>query len=228
LGRRSPILIALQGVDGTGKSTQAALLATRLSALGLPTVVIWNRWTPYVVGLVRSAAHGIAGRAEKRHPAQEANDTVAAAVAGRPVLAYVFSRVAWLEYLVQTRWRLLTQGHGASVIVLDRYVADMVVDRARRLGWSNDRIAREAQRAYRRGYPRPDLTIFLDLSLSAVMQRRPDEQPRALEERSELYRRIAGLLGAPVIEAEGSIEFVAERVWEMVEASVSAGRQARQ
>lgn len=227
MGRRSPILVALQGVDGTGKSTQAALLATKFSTLGLSTVVIWNRWTPYAVGLVRGVAHKMVGGRGVRNHAEEPSDTVAKAVAGRPVVAYLFSQVSWLEYLVQTRWRLSRLGHGASVVVLDRYVADMVVDRARRLGWSNDRIAREVRLAYRRGYPKPDLTIFLDSPLSAVMQRRPDEQPRTLEERSALYRRVAGLLGAPIIDAEGSIESVAERVWETVHASGIVERQAQ-
>jgi thymidylate kinase len=227
MGRRRPTLVALHGVDGTGKSTQATVLAERLSTLGLPTVVIWNRWTPYVVGLVRSVARRMVRKTGPWNPEERASDTVARAVAGRPAVADLFSRVSWLEYLVQTRWRLLRLGRGASVIVLDRYVADMVVDRARRLGWGNDRIAREVQLAYRRGYPRPELTIFLDSPLSTLVQRRPEEQPRTLEERAALYRRVAGLLGAPIVDAEGSIESVAERIRETVDASGIIERQAR-
>jgi|WetSurMetagenome_2_1015567.scaffolds.fasta_scaffold81159_2 thymidylate kinase len=224
MGRRSPALITLHGVDGTGKSTQAALLAERLSGLGLPTVVIWNRWTPHVVGLVRRAVGGILGKRGPAEREEQVADVVAEAVAQRPAVAYLFSRVAWLEYLVQTRWRLLRHGRGARVIVMDRYVADMVVDRARRLGWSDERIAREVALAYRRGYPKPVLNVFLDSPLATVVARRPEELPRALEERSQLYRRAAGALEAPIVDAAGTIDTVAGRIWEIVDASaITAG-----
>jgi thymidylate kinase len=103
--------------------------------------------------------------------------------------------------------------------VLDRYVADMVVDRTRRLHWSDQQIARQIGFAYRTGFPRPDLTIILDCSLAVVVARRPDENPQVLEERAALYRRVAAIIAAPIVDAGQPVERVAEDVWQIVAAN---------
>ncbi len=221
MARRERTIIVFCGGDGTGKSTQAKLLVDHLNETGAPAAVIWNRWEPRVVGLVMKTARRISGLAHSSQAGEEVGDQVASAVASRPVVAQVFSRVSWFEYLMQTRSRLLRQGRGAHVVVFDRYVVDMVVDRARRLGWSDAYIAAELERAYRRGFPRPAVSIFFDAPPAVLVERRPEERPQGLAERSALYARVAKLLGAPVVNTADSIESTAERIWEIVKSGAA-------
>ena len=54
--RPASSLVVLSGLDGSGKSTQTALLAERLGADGIPAAVLWNRWKPFLsAGVIRLA-----------------------------------------------------------------------------------------------------------------------------------------------------------------------------
>ena len=209
-------MIAICGADGSGKSTQAAMLTARLDESGVKAVRLWNRWTPWAVGAARAATRSVLSR-QRVKSRDERSDELARAVATRPLLAEVFAMAAWLEYLVQTWWRLTRCAAGSDVVVVDRYVADMVVDRARRLHWSESRMRREINLAYRLGFPAPVLTVFLDAPFEALCQRRPDENPRALMERAELYRRLARALDAPVLEGTEPEACINEELWRLLE-----------
>ena len=221
MARKKRMLVAFCGGDGTGKSTQAAFLAERLCEAGMPAVVVWNRWEPRLIGLVVRSARWLS---EWRNPSgseKQSADQVAHAVSQRPFIARAFSQLSWLEYLIQTRWRLLRRSRSAHVVILDRYVVDMAVDRARRLGWSDGYMADQIERAHRRGFPRPVLNNFFTAPASVLVKRRPEERFQVLQERSAIYKRVAELLEAPIVDAGDSIPAVAERVWDILQSCVA-------
>ncbi|MCK4549518.1 MAG: hypothetical protein KAU49_05095, partial [Candidatus Krumholzibacteria bacterium] len=49
-------MLVLSGLDGTGKSTQAEILAGRLADQGVETSTIWNRWSPAITAPLISMA----------------------------------------------------------------------------------------------------------------------------------------------------------------------------
>ncbi|MDI5940466.1 MULTISPECIES: thymidylate kinase [unclassified Micromonospora] len=143
---RRPVLIALVGVDGSGKTTQARALARRLTARGVPATYfenaggrpLWNR-------LARSVGRpdGVALFGRTLYPVVEA--TVRAAAMGRALL-----------------WSWAT----GRTAVLDRWTyCQYVIMRAR-----GDRGGRAVRAAYRM-FPAPTVVCFLAVA-PEVAQRR--------------------------------------------------------
>ncbi|MDR1043547.1 MAG: dTMP kinase [Candidatus Adiutrix sp.] len=115
IGLRAPGLnrgffIALEGLDGAGKSTQARLLAGALSALGLRPLSVKEPgdgpWGRKIKALARAGRQGLSPGEELNYFVRDRAEDVAenigpALLAGRPVLAdrYILSNVAYQSAL---------------------------------------------------------------------------------------------------------------------------------
>jgi dTMP kinase len=159
---RRGVLITLEGVDGCGKSTQAALLCERLAACGLP------------VG--PSDAPGTVIREPGATPAGEAI---------RDVLLHGPSRIApWTEALLYAAARaelvqtvLLPELAAGRVLVLDRFVDSSLAYQgfARTLGV--DEVLAANQPALQGLLP--DLTIVIDVDPLVGLARAGGEEGNA-------------------------------------------------
>ena len=118
-------------------------------------------------------------------------------------------------------------------VVSDRYFHSGIVYSAAK---HNPSLSLSWARAPERGLPRPDMVVFLDLTPEEASRRggwggevyeRAEMQRRV----RELFRGLGGVEGAEVegverdgdvmvVDAGGSVEEVAERIWEVVEGRV--------
>lgn len=152
--KRRGVLITLEGVDGCGKSTQAALLCERLAARGLP------------VG--PASAPGSVIREPGATPAGEAI---------RNVLLHGPSRMApWTEALLYAAARaelvetvLLPELETGRVLVLDRFLDSSLAYQGFARGLGVDEVL-AANRPGLRGLL-PDATIVLDLDPAVGLAR---------------------------------------------------------
>ncbi|MFI5492996.1 thymidylate kinase [Actinoplanes sp. NPDC051859] len=191
-----PRTIALVGIDGSGKTTQAHLLATALAAQGLPASYRRNaggrRW------FGRLAA--VLGRRDGEH------------LLGRKAMLFVESVLRWLAILRTLLRRRLT----GEIAVMDRYAvcqyasirAHAKTPRPERL----NRAERRARLAYR-VFPRPEVTFLLAVD-PAVAYDRIERRGYDHEEMSYLRAAAAAYRALPehadfvVIDANGSPEQV--------------------
>jgi dTMP kinase len=192
-------LLALEGIDGCGKSTQARLLAGRLSAVstfepgGTPLGASLRRL------LLEPDGAPVAGRAEAllmaADRAQHVADVIAPALdAGRWVVTDRFS-ASTLAY----------QGYGRGLDVGELSAL---------VGWAT-------------GGLRPDLTVLFDLPVTvAAARRRRGGDDRMEAEGLSFQQRVAdGFLALAaagterwlVVDATASVESVAANVWDAVE-----------
>ncbi|MFC0003055.1 dTMP kinase [Micromonospora siamensis] len=166
-----PLLIALVGIDGSGKSTQARALARRLTGRGEPARYFENAggrplWNRLARALGRPDGVALFGRT--LYPLLEA--TTRAAAMGRTVL-----------------WCRLTGRTG----VLDRWTwCQHVIMVAR-----GDRWRRLVRAAYA-GFPRPDVVCFLAVP-PAVAQARVLARGIDTEELAHLDALDAGYRSLP-------------------------------
>ena len=105
--KRSNIIV-MSGLDGSGKSTQAKLLAERLTMSGIPYEVIWNRWEPRISAPIINLA--------KRHLSKEAKvsdiDYRSFTTAKKQKMKSRWKRIlwqlmVWSEYLLEVYLRLI-------------------------------------------------------------------------------------------------------------------------
>lgn len=81
--------------------------------------------------------------------------------------------------------------------------------------------ADQIERTHRRGFPRPVLNIFFTALAYVLVERRPEERLQILLERSAIYKRVAELLEALIVDAGDSIPTAAERVWDILQSCMA-------
>jgi dTMP kinase len=191
--------IVLEGIDGSGTTTQLERLALALEAQGR-RVHRTCEPTSFEVGtLIRALLQGRGGPA--RHPATMA-------------LLFAADR---LDHLEQTVLPRLRQG---DVVISDRYTLSSLAYQSLT---SEEADAVEWLQQLNRHAIVPDLTLVLDVSPNvAEARRRARGGPEELFEKSELQRRLAALyasaetlvVGHPLlhISADGDADAVASQV----------------
>jgi dTMP kinase len=186
VGRRALRTVALVGIDGSGKTTQAHVLAGVLAAEGLPAVYRRNaggrRW------FGRLAA--VLGR-------RDADDLL-----GRRAMLVVESLLRWLAILRTLLRRTVTR----EIAVMDRYaVCQYASLRAHGARPSAERRARLAYRLF----PRPDVTFLLAVDPAVAYDRieargYDHEEMSYLSAAAAAYRSLPEYPGFVVIDANGT------------------------
>lgn len=196
-----PLFLVVEGLDGSGGTTQVARLANALRAQGRAVVQTCEP-SPLPIGrLIREAL---------RDPALGVSDAA---------LAWLFAGDRH-EHLSQVIRPALQDGQD---VISDRYLLSS-------LAYQSGAVGLERVLELNAGFPAPDLTLFLDLapevSLARVQARgEPQERFEQLERlaavRAAYERAIAVCLsrGEKIarIDASGSPDEVAARIWSAVQ-----------
>ena len=192
-------LIALEGIDGCGKSTQVRLLADRLDAVAT--------FEPGATGLGASLRAllldrdrpPVAGRAEALLMAADRAQHVAEVI--EPAL-------------VSGRW-VVTDRYSASTLAYQGFGRGLDLGELRSLvDWATDGL-------------RPDLTVLLDLPVAVAAARRHGAAADRMEsEADDFHQRVADgfrVLAEDdgdrwlVVDATGSVDDIAASIWGAVE-----------
>lgn len=188
--RRDRVVLALSGVDGSGKSTVAKLLEQRLAREGLPVTRVWSRpgcglaFLDGVVTRVRRTStsdtrSGSRRIADPRAPTPRSR---------RGLVGWLWALVVTVAYLAHAR-RLHRRAVG--IVVCDRHLADALVS----LDFFYARGARSPQAwLVRRLLPRAHLAYYLDVDTDAVVARQPASSTTryAVEQQLVRYREVLG------------------------------------
>jgi dTMP kinase len=142
------MLVDLEGIDGSGKGTQAARLCTRLNEAGIKAALVsFPRYDATRFGkAVGEFLNGAFGTLETVHPF---------------LVSLLFAGDRF-----ESRQFLLDQIATHDVVVLDRYVPSNVAHQASKLdGAARTELAQRILDIEFEvfGMPRPDLVLFLDL-----------------------------------------------------------------
>ena len=207
-------LVAIEGIDGSGKGTQAALLAER--ARDEDREVATFSFPRYGEGafsaLIADYLNGQLGDVRPELPA----------------LLYAGDRLSAKQELLDALER-------HELVVLDRYVASNLAHqganaeperRAEVLDW----ISELEYGLY--ALPKPDLTVLLDLPVSRARKQVRQKSPRGytqlaedvleaadahLEAAADIYRELAADPGWAAVDAAREPGEVAEEIWRLVE-----------
>lgn len=203
-GQTTGRFLALEGIDGSGKSTQLQLLLERLRARGVECRGTREPSDGPVGAMIRQI---LTGRV----------------TADNRVIAGLFAADR-LDHLVNRRDGILEQVRSGVTVVTDRYYfssyayhsvdvdMDWVID--------SNRLSAELLR--------PDATIFLDVPVRRALERigqnrshtelfeKEDRLTATREKYLEAFERLRDKETVAVIDAGGDVETVAERVWAAV------------
>jgi dTMP kinase len=199
------VFIALEGIDGSGKSTQARLLASKLEALGQRVHLTCEPTTGPIGRMIRDI---FAGRM------QADQHTIAA--------LFVADRMEHILHPTEGLLRLLADGY---TVITDRYYFSSYAYHSVHvpMDWVIQSNARAAELL------RPDITLYIDISPEQAMQRiQSGRSSTELYETldnlrlthakyEEAFMRIGSAERVRRISGEASEEVVAQTVWQVVQ-----------
>lgn len=209
---RRGLLVALSGIDGAGKSSQARWLAESLTALGVDVEVVWNdllgNRVLNLLGAPPKALLQLAGRRSERmaryDDAPPSSDApTASAIRG------IWLTIVTLANAVEQRI-MATRSIGRNrVIVFDRSPLDLAV-RMQVLYRANVEMQR---RLVRLAAPRPDLAFLLDIPAEVSLARKSDIWlPSQLMEQTTLYRALAPRFGVQQLDGQRPPDEIAAEI----------------
>jgi dTMP kinase len=186
--------VALVGIDGSGKTTQAHLLAAALAAAGWPASYRRNAGGRHWFGRVATAV----GR-------RDAEDLL-----GRRPMLVVESLLRWLAILRT----LLRRAVAGEIAVMDRYAVCQYA--SLRVRGASPAAERRARLAYRL-FPRPDVTVLLEVDPGVAYERieargYDHEELSYLRTAAAAYRDLPEYREFVVVDANGGPAEVAARI----------------
>ena len=184
-----PVVIAVSGVDGAGKSTLADALAGELSAAGFNTSRVWAR-PGMEMRLVKAAARAIkrllrkgSGSAVRAIARGESDDQAPASRRG--IVGWAWTLLVTLSYLVRVRGAVL---RSRGIVVFDRHLLDALVTLDFVYGNVDLRLQRALVRAL---VPRAAITLYLAIPAEDAIGRKQSAVfgEHAVRAQLELYQR---------------------------------------
>ena len=222
-------VVALSGLDGSGKSTQSHALAATLMKLGHDTSVEWTRLSfdasLDVVAAPVKAVLALRHRRARGGGPDDHDGGTATPPAPRdlrdrsPLLNHVWTGVVATANGSTQRRTTRTQLDAGRLVVRDRYVLDSVVQLHSVYGTRDD-VSAQA-RIVERISPAPLAAFYLDLPPEVAYRRKPEEYTAdELAAHAALYRREAARLGVEVVDADRDRDVIAAEltrtVWRLV------------
>ncbi len=208
-------MFVLSGLDGTGKSTQAEILAERLADQGVETSTIWNRWSPAItaplIAMARKRIDPRPGAATEEYTdfTRSKRERMRS-----PVKRALWQTMVWSEYIVQVHARLLEAGYPRRALISDRYVYDTLVDMAVNFSLEQGELETLCSHALLSLFPVPASFVVIDIDPETGSARKSDgTPPEYLADRRPFYLEIARLTGAAVVDGNGTIEETAAGIW---------------
>jgi thymidylate kinase len=209
---RRGLLVALSGIDGAGKSSQARWLAESLTALGADVEVVWNdllgnRALDLLAGPPKALLR-LAGRRSERMARYDdapprSEDPAASAARG------TWSTIVTLASAVEQRIIATRSVGRGRVTVFDRSPLDLAV-RMQVLYRANVEMQR---RLVQLAAPRPDLAFLLDIPAELSLARKSDIwSPSQLAEQTTLYRALAPRFGVRRIDGQRPPDEIAAEI----------------
>ncbi len=213
--RRSGAVVALSGIDGAGKSTQAAGLVLALEDLGHAATVEWSRLTydpalRLIGGAPKRVLRLLARRSAGDDPeGSEPGTAAAAALRERSVVVdHLWSLIVVLVHARGQRRALRAHLRAGRVVVRDRYVLDATVQLIETYGRRRD--MRLQAWVLRRACPAPALAFWLDADPAEAYRRKPEEYSEAeLAGHRRRYQALHAALGVERVDAARAPDVVA-------------------
>jgi dTMP kinase len=204
------ILIAIEGIDGAGKTTQAKILLAGLQKRGYPAILLHEptsgKWGQKIKELASNGRH-------KTRPEEELE-------------------LFYLDRVDDVKHNIAPFLHDKKVVIMDRYYFSNVAYQSER-GLNPNQIEEKNTKIA----PIPDITIILDLepevSLERIIQKR-NGTPNHFERKGKLDRvrqaflkQFGNRINVKVIDGDdsNSIENVASEIWRIVEPKIKEAEE---
>jgi thymidylate kinase len=219
---RRGAVVALSGLDGAGKSTQAEALRASLVKLGFDVVVVWapigsnkslRRLARAVKQLLARLPLGPLAKADRARVERRLLSQDHGGTSGghwRVVAVPVWSTVTTLANAVSYRRAARGMRMRGRIVIYDRYVLDTLVEL--RFAYAPEGHMPRQEALIRFLAPRPRCAFLLDVEPEIAHERKSDWSLAETRLRGELYRHLYPRLGVRRLDATLPAEDLATQI----------------
>ena len=210
-------LIALEGIDGSGKATQSKLLVEDIQRRNQPVVRFefpnyTNVTGPYIDTHLKQK-----WKAQFVHTTPPMDSIYGEGAEDRELNELLFQCLQTVNRYEQAL--VLIEALKAQAVILDRYYASGLV-----YGTANG-VPEQFLRTIHALLPKPDLYIFVDIPVEESYRRRPERRDRyekqkgMLERVRDIYLNLFTKEGWKIIDGVGSVDQIHARICDCVPTS---------
>ncbi len=212
-------LVVFSGIDGSGKSTQAESFCARLRERGCRVDYVWARRVPV---FTRIPAQIIKKFLLREKGKSDGAAYVEITQQRRGIMRSKWRRFFWtrlllLDYLCVTWFRFWVNHRQAEYMVVDRYLADALVDFASMAPDPSGELRQLHRCLLARLFPKPSGFYLIDIPAEVGWDRKRDGTSlEYLIDRRPLYLEFAQMnKNSFVLDGTRTLPVVAEEVWQL-------------
>lgn len=214
------VMICIIGIDGSGKTTLARALVTRLQRAGYDAGYVYGRVQPLLSRVLMWAGRVFVVKGKKHEIFENYDDYSARKRQAfeNGIFAGIFTWSLLFDQIVQGNLKFRLGLFTGRCIVCDRYVYDTVLTDIAPDRKFSGRDARDLIEFAFRTVPRPDITLLVDVPEEIAFGRKDDVPDiRYLQERRHRYLELGDLPGVVLLDGSKAIdELSAEAYREVV------------
>jgi thymidylate kinase len=226
---RAGFVVAMSGLDGSGKSSQAEALRRTLDSLGYDATVVWSRlaYNPtlnLVATPVKRALLLVRGESKRARTANAGEAQAAGKELRRESSVLTWAWAVVVAMLNGATHRRIVGYHlkRGRAVICDRYVLDSAVHLRYRYGPERPfRLPRAIVKALS---PKPAAAFYLDVEARVALERKKEQYDiDQLTLQADLYREEAGRMGVKRLDGSNTTDRlcreIATAVWSAIAAT---------
>jgi thymidylate kinase len=160
------IFICFTGIDGSGKTTLTKSLEESLNDSGLSCKYSWCGWRRFETPLFKPIATLVKKFSKNK---RRMDDKPASPPMHNSLLFYA----AWLDYVLRVFPSLLISLYKYDVVIVDRYIYDIVVGFSVNTGSNKKRKMNRILKSFSL-FPKPNIVFFIDVPPELAYARKDD------------------------------------------------------
>ena len=197
------VLVAIIGVDGTGKTTHARMIADDFRKRGYAASYIWTRGSFRLSKPLLALAITLLKPSSSTKIHKSASNVKRRYVKPNSLLGKILTILLIFEHATQIRSELFLRKFSSNAIIFDRYLHDTLVDSLCNYSQDNNRFfSKLLLNTVELFAPKPDLIVLLETTPYNILRRRPEEDLETIKLKSQIYKLWSKRWSAYVLDTE--------------------------